>query len=724
NTSASLPSSLRLLALHLAHTEVHPPSPASSSSASSSAASAPAAVPSAEMRFGHVVELLAQEKKKAKKQQQGAGAGAGGDDDDTEEEQQEKDQQEEEEHRLFALGALLFDEIPSLAVPPPSDEDAETSTLNSTYTARIAALRRRDALSQWLEEACAPAAASTLASLPPLPSSGSAAAGGGGGAAAAAQRIFALLAAHQIPAACSAAVSSQNLRLATLLAQLAPAGSGAATSEDLKRDVHLQLAKWREYGVDVGREVRRVWEVLGGNLGASEGADGGAEFHVLDREDVGWKEALGMGLWYGARTAGGDGEEEEEVADAVRRYESAFSSSSSVARPLPSYVLRRSGASPTATAEAEEGVFDPAFHLLKLSTSPSYPLSALLAPRNYGPSRTDYRVPWTLYVLLSRVLRRRDFEDREEVGEGAGEGEVEGNSVTADRLTESYAAQLEAQGEWGWAGFVLLFLELEAQRAAALRALLARHAAVLGEDAEDEDKAKVRFLVDECKVPEVWVWSARADYLLSLPSTSSSSLSPSPIFQSYTHLLLSHRAPEAHLLAVEQLVPEAIIRGDVGLVRRLVEPFVVDEDAGGAESGGDRMRGSVEGWEEGGQVFLLYLAVLASCSSSTGTSLPDPALLARALAATQALAARAASTPRTRGNWKLRLAVGEMVGRLNVLAKAGAATRANSASASLLDKLQPSLLPPSDRSVWIQGANRSFWEGSLGRAGAGAGVAA
>jgi hypothetical protein len=34
------------------------------------------------------------------------------------------------------------------------------------------------------------------------------------------------------------------------------------------------------------------------------------------------------------------------------------------------------------------------------------------------------------------------------------------NSVTADRVTEAYAMQLEAQGEWHWAAFVLLHIEL------------------------------------------------------------------------------------------------------------------------------------------------------------------------------------------------------------------------------------------------------------------------
>ncbi|GAA5820958.1 hypothetical protein JCM11251_001896 [Rhodosporidiobolus azoricus] len=677
--SSKTESSLRLLRLHLSHTSIDPPSNISPSPSSPSSFSAPAAVPSSEMRFGHFVELF---QSMSKDQNDG-----------------QRDEAQEAEQQLFKLASLLFDEIPDLSPPSPSsEEDPETTT--PLYASHLSSLRRRDALSSWLESVTSSSAARTLSTLPPASSSSPSSA---------AKRIFAHLTAHQISQAVHVALESGNLRLATLLSQLAPSGSGAATDPQFKEDVFLQLAKWREYGVEVDPALRRVWEVLAGNLGRSEGAGEGEAFEVLDKEAqglrVGWKEALGMGLWYGLRSDGA----EDELADAVARYEAALAASPSVARPLPAYLNDEADSRNPATR-------DPAFHLLKLVTDSTYPLSSLLMPTNYGPSRTNYRLPWTLYVLLSRVLRRRDFEDREELGQeemGEGEGEVEGNSVTADRLTESYAAQLESQGEWGWAGFVLLFLELEGQRTAALRALLARHALSLGENAPQEEKDKVRFLVDECKVPEVWVWSARADYLLSLSPSSTLSTSRSPLFESYTLLLRALRPSLAHRIAVEHLVPEAIIRGDSGLVRRLVEPFVVDEEQ---EGGGEGLRGNVEGWEEGGQVYLLYLLALSSSSP-----LPNLPLLSRALTAVQSLSARAASSPRTKGNLKLKLATAEMLSRLNVLAKAGAAGArgSSSTSSSLLDKLQPSLLPPSDRSVWIQGAGRAFWEGSLARAGAG-----
>ncbi|GAA6038823.1 hypothetical protein JCM8097_002913 [Rhodosporidiobolus ruineniae] len=677
-------SALRLLKLQLSQTEIFPP-------ASSSSSSAPAAVPASSLRFSHFVDLFTASSSSPSSSSPSSSS---------------------EEAQLFKLAHALFDEIPDLALPTPSTAASEDDleALTPRYSATILALRRRAQLSQWLEDAVASEVETDLRALPAsqLTASG-------------AKRIFALLSGHQLERACAAAVSSGNLRLATLLAQ---AGS-SATDPQFAADVYLQLAKWREYRADslIDPELRRVYELLCGNLGVSEGRDGGPaedraeEIHVLD--GVGWKRAVGMGVWYGLRGAGAEGAEGEGdagVGEAVRRYEAALADVR-VARPTPAYLSSPpSSAARTWAPEEKKNAAksdkpqDPAFHLLKLFTSPTHALESALAPRNFGSSPADYRLPWHLYLILSRVLRWRDFEDREDVVAGEdgdeamggkdGEERVEGNSVGADGMTVSYAAQLEGMGLWEWAAFVLLHLELDAHRTAAIKALLARHF----DDLADEDSDKVRFLLETLKVPAVWLYSARADLALSRPAQR---------FASYTLLLRSLRASEAHRLAVEELVPEAVVRGDSGLVRRLLEPFVEDGQEEEEEGG---VRGTVEGWEEGGKVYLLYLAVLSASSTSLhASSLSSTApLLARALSAVQAFSARVASTPRTKNNLKLRLATGEMMSRLNVLAKAAAGAGAP----HLLDKLQPSVLPESDRGVWIQGATRAFWETSLERAGA------
>lgn len=85
---------------------------------------------------------------------------------------------------------------------------------------------------------------------------------------------------------------------------------------------------------------------------------------------------------------------------------------------------------------------------------------------------------WHLYIILSRVMRARDFADRRPAirprrsfinGGGGEEGSEdedgyeklthEGHSPTADLLTSAYAFQLESWGMIQEAIFVLLHIE-------------------------------------------------------------------------------------------------------------------------------------------------------------------------------------------------------------------------------------------------------------------------
>lgn len=309
---------------------------------------------------------------------------------------------------------------------------------------RVTEHRRKARLEKWLEDAVRGSVEEDLRTC---------AAKGGSGEGA--RRVFALLTGHQIERACEAAIEGKDLRLATLLAQ-------AGGDDDFREDVYLQLAKWREYRVDahIDVEYRRVYELLCGNVGLSEGVaygdkvDGANDVHVAEGLD--WKRAFGLHLWYGTF--------DSNLSTVVQRYEEASNDDEKVSPPLPQYLE-----SPVASTSAlswspstTERPSDPLFQLLKLYTSPTHPLEFVLLPRNFGSSPLDYRLPWHLYTLFSRVLRRRDFEDRVEVGEDAEQG-IQGNSVRADAVTESYAAQLELAGMWQWSVFVLLHLELSEQ---------------------------------------------------------------------------------------------------------------------------------------------------------------------------------------------------------------------------------------------------------------------
>ncbi|BGP43602.1 hypothetical protein JCM10450v2_007777 [Rhodotorula kratochvilovae] len=647
---------LRLLKLQLAHTDIFPPS---EDGAAPSAA--PIAAPSPDLRFSHYAELFT----------------ALSDADKTSAESQ-----------LFKLASALFDEIPDLALPTVSDDGAPLTPQQAAY---ITSLRRRAQLSAWLEES---ALAPVEAALRSLPASTSGAA-----------RVFALLSGHQIERACDAALEAGNLRLATLLAQ-----AGSATSPPdaaFQADLFLQLSKWREYGADapalLDPAYRRVLELLSGNTGvvpghrAQAGEDDVPELHVLD--GLSWTQALAAGLWYAPDPASGG--PDEAVRAAVEAYERAFGADERVAPPVPGY-LSRGGESAWAPlpGEKRDPPRDAAFHLVKLAVSPVHALEAALAPRNFGPSPTDYRLPWHLYVLLSRVLRRRDWEDREVLeAEEAAKG-AEASSETADRVTEAYAAQLEMLGLWEWAAFVLLHVELEERRIYDIKALLSRHVDALAAS----DSPQATFLTTTLHIPSVWLSSALADSALSRPSQR---------FEAYKLLLAAQRVPEAHFLAWTELAPEALLRADAALVRRLLAPFHAEADPGS---------GLVSGWEREGGVYLSYLAVLDAAQDALsapggarafGTALA--ARLSEVLASVQQFVHRARTEKRYNGNQTLRVAGEEMRSRLVVLAKAAAASVAVGGGAAL-ERTQPSLLPESERAVWIQGANRAFWEASVARA--------
>jgi nuclear pore complex protein Nup98-Nup96 len=137
---------------------------------------------------------------------------------------------------------------------------------------------------------------------------------------------------------------------------------------------------------------------------------------------------------------------------------------------------------------------DPLFALIKLYADPTLSLSKALNPLSFLPMGLDWGIGmcWHLYIILSRIMRVRDFADRSHSGAkskdkpfgnlmngsgGTGRRELssnisdisrdedddkelsEGHSPTADLLTSSYAFELESWGMIQEAAFVLLHLE-------------------------------------------------------------------------------------------------------------------------------------------------------------------------------------------------------------------------------------------------------------------------
>ncbi|KAG8897172.1 hypothetical protein FRC00_004705 [Tulasnella sp. 408] len=212
----------------------------------------------------------------------------------------------------------------------------------------------------------------------------------------------------------------------------------------------------------------------------------------------------------------------------------------------------------------------------------------------------DYRLPWHLYILLATVLRKRDFGDRAEIGRGNLEEEDEmenaplGTSVLAQSVTLSYASQLEYIGEKEKALFVLLHLEQAEGRAIAIKQLLARHAGEWDMD----------LLTGDLCVPAAWISEAngiRARY-------------DNDVFQAYQCFLEGGQQQLAHNIALNDLAPEVVIRGDPEVLKSLFGNFTPSE---------------ISGWHDTGNLYLQYaecvtkIPKLLEVLAKEGNAAPD-----------------------------------------------------------------------------------------------------
>ncbi|KXN87770.1 Nuclear pore complex protein Nup98-Nup96 [Leucoagaricus sp. SymC.cos] len=390
---------------------------------------------------------------------------------------------------LFRLGVSLFDPIDlRLNGQRNSSSITTPSAITPDIRNRVTSLRRKAALGHWLEEAVKPSVESDLrAKANGLVS---------GGAYTLADAAFTHLTGHQVEKACAIAADGGYLKLSTLISQ-----SGG--DEMFRDDIREQLRVWKTEKLGpgagtgfgsglVGRGVWKVYSLLGGILDDDEEELADKDADVCSGLD--WKRVFGLCLWYGESL-------EASIADVVATYErllswpsNAASTSTDKTKPVakPSSpwlldVLRKKLPIPLlskwtnrpATSSAEPD--DPLYALIKLHADPALSLSTALDPLSFSSSLLEAgTMCWHLYIILSRVMRIRDFSDRRPVGsgktlvngggrEGSSEDEeragryekqsVEGHSPTADLLSSAYAFELESWGMIQEAIFVLLHIE-------------------------------------------------------------------------------------------------------------------------------------------------------------------------------------------------------------------------------------------------------------------------
>ncbi|KAK1217167.1 hypothetical protein PQX77_020175 [Marasmius sp. AFHP31] len=480
------------------------------------------------------------------------------------------------EATLFRLGEALFDHIDQHVVVEP------------TIRNRISLVARKARVSRWLEDTVLPQVEAELRT----PSSSSNVL----------SQTFTLLTANQISRACDVAADAGYIKLATLIAQ---AGGDVAFKEDLKE----QLAIWKEEKTDslISEGVRKVYSLLAGLLGREEEEEEEVNPGVDVLKGLDWKRVFGAFLWFSES-------EDATLKDVFEAYnDMAFgggggAGGKEVARPVPWYVEKPSTSTlesqrwralmpPSTTTINNIPNVDAHFSLIQLHSNPSLSLSQspLLRPRSFGPSPLDFGLPWHLYVILSRVLRVRDFGDRGESNNAAdGDGDedggseseepgAEGHSPSADLLASSYAHQLEQMGMIQEATFVLLHLEGSVGRQKAIKDLLTRSADKL-------DEWMVRGLVGSLKIPMHWVHEAKAIHAMSTSS----------FYDAFELYLQAGLSNQAHDIAVLEIAPDCVIRRDLDMLRDIFERFTTGTGPGG----------EVEAWSLRGKLFLDYVTLL------------------------------------------------------------------------------------------------------------------
>lgn len=316
--------------------------------------------------------------------------------------------------------------------------------------------------------------------------------------------ILNLLTCHKVTEACELAFKSNNMNLSLLLAQ-------TCSSKVVRALTQMQLESWKSIEADKFIDVDYLKALmLVAGVASFESLFGSVNIY----ESMDWLKAIAINVWYLCSPTA-------SITDALIRYEEA--SKSDAAAPLPPYINEY-------RINSEQQIHDIRYHILQLYSKRSHPLETLLNPATHTADLMDFRLSW----LLLQVLRGIGYHHCSESSEA--------------HLHVSFAGQLEVNGLWQWAIFVLLHLRDQSQREIAVQALLYRYID-LSQDAEYLKKEK--FIINDLGVPEKWIYWAKAVRAGSLRKYHAQA----------DYLLKAKQWASAHEVIMNHIVPDAIING-------------------------------------------------------------------------------------------------------------------------------------------------------------------
>lgn len=382
-----------------------------------------------------------------------------------------------------------------------------------------------------------------------------------------------LLCSHRIDEACKTLVDSQNLHLATVVAQI----GRDATS---RSDIASQIDVWRQNNVlsEISEPVRALYELVAGNGLRSEGKSGGAledrasSFSLTERFELDWFQAFGLRLWYGTN-------EDEPIEAAVSKFLDDLATGFEPAFPYPSH---HAGTRATLQPGSDTlGRESPLWVLLKAYSAASghanispIQLPAALLPESVSGDRLTNRLSFQLHHVLAAVIGQNEA--------------VKIDQTQVDHLVWDYASEIVAGGELAPALFVLLHLSQAEDRKRAVQDILARFGATLpnptAEDGSTADPAWLN-LTAELQLPEAWIWIAKALHARDRGDATSE----------VDCLIRGKHWNDAHATFCSIVGPTAVISRDYHTLERLVSGF------------GDGPERKMRGWASGGGIYEDFL---------------------------------------------------------------------------------------------------------------------
>uniref|UniRef100_A0A7G3ALA0 Nuclear pore complex protein Nup98-Nup96 n=1 Tax=Lutzomyia longipalpis TaxID=7200 RepID=A0A7G3ALA0_LUTLO len=371
----------------------------------------------------------------------------------------------------------------------------------------LTVMRRRELLSNWLEEVVAEKTVNVGEKSDYL------------------EYLIELLYAHKVTEACELAFMKSDMNLSLLISQ----SSGGPIVRQLMQH---QLASWQDVEADKFINVNRlkVFMLIAGipllsSSNTSLGDGNGGTINVF--QDVSWITALAINLWYLCSPTA-------SITDALLNYESAFQSEDGVAAPPnPPYTDYE--------VESKNPIQDLRYHLLKLYSKRSHRIETLLNPATHTADSMDFRLSWLLLQTLATLGYHHCSEKSE------------------CQLHTSFASQLENYGMWHWAVFVLLHIRNRERREICVQQMLYRYI-TLPDEGDEEYMAKERFVIEQLHIPVTWIFWAKAVRAGSM----------NQYHEQAEFLIKAKQWNSAHEVIMNHIAPDAVINDNIPYLKELL----------------------------------------------------------------------------------------------------------------------------------------------------------